>query len=667
MANIKETIFEVEKLNPELARQIQKYVKEHSYGLVFEHNLPEAVRLHKKVPAVGDIVNILPPRGEDENNENTVPWVVKSIDNSVASLEHDGETKNVSIEDVVTLVSYRDVIYPGLKEIDRIEGGNPEDPYHMVINAENYHALEALVYAYAGKVDCIYIDPPYNSGAKDWKYNNNYVAAEDQYRHSKWLAFMERRLKLAKQLLNPQDSALIVTIDEKEYLRLGMLLEQMFPESRIQMISSIISRKSSSRSDEFARNNEYVFFVRFGNCKIIPLKETNYINEGAEIHWQTLRRSNATNIRDEQHPNQFYPIYVDVKTNKIVKVGDSLPMSIPVASIPKLDGCEMVFPIRDDGAEMMWGISREKFVGYLEMGYVRATKHTPNKPQKYVIQYLMKGTIKEIDSGSIEIEGINDQGFMTGKYKSVKKVLQDTQWSIDSHDARDYGTYVIQSFMPDRNFPYPKSVYAVEDCLRLVVAEKPKALIVDFFAGSGTTANAVMLLNHLDNGHRRSISITNNEVGDKEEALLLKNGLRPSDFEWEKYGIANYITWPRIKSTITGINTTGEPITGNYKFTEEFPMSDGFKANALLFELTYESAWPIRLDRAFDAIAPILWMQAGCQGPIIKRIGKSYLTTDFYGVLFDYNQASKFVEKVKSTQSIKTAFVVTDDQRRYSN
>lgn len=98
----------------------------------------------------------------------------------------------------------------------------------------------------------------------------------------------------------------------------------------------------------------------------------------------------------------------------------------------------------------------------------------------------------------------------------------------------------------------------------------------------------------------------------------------------------------------------------------DMKMADGFKANAVFFDLTYESAWPIRLDNAFDAIAPILWMQAGCKGPIIHRVGKSYLTTDNYGVLFDYNQASKFVDAVKK-KDLKTVFVVTDDQRRYSN
>ena len=100
-----------------------------------------------------------------------------------------------------------------------------------------YHALKALTFTHRGKVDGIYIDPPYNTGARDWKYNNDYVEGDDLYRHSKWLAFMERRLLLAKELLNPEDSVLIVTIDEKEYLRLGLLLEQIFPEAQTQMVT----------------------------------------------------------------------------------------------------------------------------------------------------------------------------------------------------------------------------------------------------------------------------------------------------------------------------------------------------------------------------------------------------------------------------------------------
>lgn len=248
MANINETIANVEKLDPELARQIRKYVRDHAYGLVFEHNLPESVRLYTKKAAVGDTVNIRPARGEKEKAENKIPWNVKEIINGQATIENGQDSKKVAVEDLVPIVSYRDVIYPGLKEVDRVERGGKDEPYQVVINAENYHALEMLTYCYAGKVDCIYIDPPYNSRDKDWKYNNDYVDSNDKYRHSKWLAFMERRLKLAKMLLNPKNSVLIVTIDEKEYARLGLLLEQMFPEERIQMVTSCINPNGAARN-----------------------------------------------------------------------------------------------------------------------------------------------------------------------------------------------------------------------------------------------------------------------------------------------------------------------------------------------------------------------------------------------------------------------------------
>lgn len=242
------------------------------------------------------------------------------------------------------------------------------------------------------------------------------------------------------------------------------------------------------------------------------------------------------------------------------------------------------------------------------------------------------------------------------------------------YDAGAYGTSLLKSIIGDGKFPFPKSLYTVVDTLQYFVSKKPNALIIDFFAGSGTTLHAVNLINKIDGGHRQCISVTNNEVKSSEENKFIKQGLRPGDNEWESYGIAKNVTWPRTKCSIEGIDVNGNPLEGDYgnpvkdiDLGYEALKSDGFKANAIFFDLTYESAWPIRLDNAFDAIAPILWMQAGCKGPIIHRIGKSYLTTDYYGVLFDYGQASKFCEKVKRTPSIKTVYVVTDDQRRYSN
>ena len=186
---------------------------------------------------MADKVRVLPPRGSAERADQRLWRVVKIAPSGigrVADLEEldqdEPETKAVSIDDLVVVAEFRDPIYPGLVATGKVERGG-DKPFHTVINAENFHALQALPFTHRGKVDAIYIDPPYNTGAKDWKYNNDYVEADDVYRHSKWLAFMERRLKLAKELLNPDDSVLIVTIDEKEYLRLGLLLEQTFPEA----------------------------------------------------------------------------------------------------------------------------------------------------------------------------------------------------------------------------------------------------------------------------------------------------------------------------------------------------------------------------------------------------------------------------------------------------
>lgn len=672
MANIHETISEVAKLNPELARQIQKFVKDHSYGLVFENNLPEAVRLYKKTVCLGDVVNILPPRGQFDTKDNYVPWVVKAIKDGIATLQHEDETKDVPVIDVVVTVSYRDIIYPGLKEIDRVERGNPEDPYHMVINAENYHALEALTYAYAGKVDCIYIDPPYNKpNSRDWKYNCNYVGQDDQYRHSKWLIFMERRLKLAKQLLNPADSVLIVTIDEVEYARLGLLLEQTFPDAQIQMVSITISPSGAKRDNLFSRADEYAYIVLFGDAHV-----THPAGDGIEkeIRWFYLRRTDFASRRGTVKGGvaQFYPIYVDNTTKRIVQIGDYLEPDEDRNNVPIIEGATAVFPVREDGVEMNWGVTKETLQSLVDKGFVQVSEGYPLQP--YIFKYVSTKYEKKFKEGRWKITGERPDGSKVIVETGGKITRTTTVWQNKVYDAGAYGTSLLKSIIGDGKFSFPKSLYAVSDTLTYFVSKKPNALIIDFFAGSGTTLHAVNIINALDNGHRRCICVTNNEVSYEEQQAFTASGLRQGDTEWEKYGIAENVTWPRTKCSIEGIDIDGNSLDGDYgkpakdiDLGYELLKADGFKVNAIFCELTYESAWPIRLDNAFDAIAPILWMQAGCRGPIIRRIGKSYSTTDYYGVLFDYNQASKFCEKVKNTPSIKTVFIVTDDQRRYSN
>ncbi|HGY5925677.1 TPA: DNA methyltransferase, partial [Klebsiella michiganensis] len=239
------------QLGADLDREIKILSSRLPFGLNFERHSPEVVELPLRPVRKGDKVRILPERGSAKKGELRL-WQVKAIHKAKknADLEllgaTDVETQTVALSDLVVIAEFRDTIWPGLVSTGKVQRGG-DKPFHSVINGENYHVLKALTYTHRGKVDAIYIDPPYNSGAKDWKYNNDYVEGDDIYRHSKWLAMMERRLLIAKELLNPADSVLIVTIDEKEYLRLGLLLEQTFPEANTQMISTQINPKGVSR------------------------------------------------------------------------------------------------------------------------------------------------------------------------------------------------------------------------------------------------------------------------------------------------------------------------------------------------------------------------------------------------------------------------------------
>ncbi len=229
-----------------------------------------------------------------------------------------------------------------------------------------------------------------------------------------------------------------------------------------------------------------------------------------------------------------------------------------------------------------------------------------------------------------------------------------------------YGTSINNALIPGRVFPFPKSLYAVEDALRFFVANKPEATVLDFFAGSGTTAHAVMRLNRQDGGHRQCISVTNNEVAADEHASLRKHGLRPGDPEWEQQGICDFITKPRVKAAITGRTPDGQPIRGDYKFTDEFPMAEGFEENAEFFTLTYETPVAVSHNLTFGRIAPLLWLRAGARGKRIDKLpSDGWALADAYGLLTDVDVATSFIKAVKAASGINVAYIVTDDDRRY--
>lgn len=580
------------QMGADLDREYQALTSRLPYGLNFERHRPEVVELPQRPTRKGDKVRVLPERGSSKKGDLRL-WQVKAIhkagDGKVAELEllaaAEALTQTVALDDLVVVAEFRDTLYPGLVSTGKVQRGD-DKPYHTVINGENYHVLKALTYTHRGKIDAIYIDPPYNTGAKDWKYNNDYVEGDDLYRHSKWLAMMERRLLVAKELLNPADSLLIVTIDEKEYLRLGLLLEQLFPEARIQMVSSVINPKGATRSSAFGRTDEYLFFVMKGEAAPLPLPldiEWKVVRDrrAERLRWAELLRG-GTNLRRSDSPNQFYPIFICNSTDgpQFHSVGEAY-FGEDRKSVEPPDGCVAVWPIRSDGAEGNWQNSAVSFRKLIEKGYARLGKwHGENT----AVTYLKKGEQKKVESGVFPIVGRKlDNSIIVDESGYSPVFIPGTQWRITSHNAEQGGTNLQKHMMPSRKFPFPKSLYAVEDSLRFFVANKPEAVILDFFAGSGTTAHAVMRLNRQDGGSRQCISVTNNEVAADEQKELREQGLRPGDVKWERHGICDYITKPRVQAAITGHTPEGQPISGDYKFTDEFPMAKGFEENAEFF------------------------------------------------------------------------------------
>lgn len=661
-------------LGNELEREFRALSSRRAFGLNFERHKPESVELPGRPVRKGDKVRVLPPRGSTAKGDQQL-WKVLGFegrgDTRQAQLALTGsdqpEVQTAPLADLIVAAEFKDYIYPGLVSTGKVERGG-DKPFHTVINGENFHVLEALTFTHRGKIDAIYIDPPYNSGARDWKYNNDYVEGDDLYRHSKWLAMMERRLEISKLLLKADNSVLIATIDEKEYLRLGLLLEQTFEGADITMVSSVINPKGTGRSGDFGRTNEYLFFVRLGTATVGKRLDASAI--GGDVAWETMRRRNLASVRGRRGkgacgPNQFFPIFVRKADGAIVGRGSPLPADTPRETVTAPEGCMAVFPVRPDGTEMNWEYTDTAFDQWWPKGFIRANG-ARNEPQGYIIQHMPNKARKEIEAGTVVVEGQRADGSVIARYSGATAKMVTTQWDYTSHSAEHGGTGVLKALIPERRFPFPKSLFAVEDCLQLFVGDKPDAIILDFFSGSGTTAHAVIRLNRQDSGKRRSISVTNNEVGPEEQVKLRTTGLRPGDPEWEKWGICDYITKPRIAAAISGKTPEGDPIKGDYKFNDEFPMADGFEENAEFFTLTYETPVAVSHNRAFARIAPLLWMRAGSEGRRIDTLPDAgWEVADTYGLLTELDAAGPFADAIAEGSKVRVAYIVTDDERRF--
>ncbi|MBJ2163683.1 site-specific DNA-methyltransferase [Acidovorax sp. IB03] len=562
------------RLRERLTAEWNNAKKEKKFGLVFEDHLPELLPLHGAKPRKGDLVCRRQGALKDV-------WQIKSIHAGVATCvkpsneAHPSEPTRAAaepvqfpVDELLVVREFGEPIFPALVPVDAVANGPLDAPWHTLIEADNYHALQLLDYLYAGQVDCIYIDPPYNTGARDWKYNNDYVDGNDGWRHSKWLAFMEKRLKLAKRLLKPDTGVLIVTIDEHEVHHLGMLLEREFPEAYRQLVTIVINQKGVAQG-RLSRAEEYALFCFNPGVTLAAHHDDLLSPDRGDSkrfqtpRWERLLRG-GTNSRREDRYGLFFPITVDPEKRKIIEIGDPLPPD-QQPDLSNLSDRRTAWPLRTDGTLGNWRVSPPTLRQLLAKGYVKLGGFDEARGT-WTILYLGQKAQNQIEAGVIEIVDRHElTGEVTVRYTESQQRSIKTVWHRATHDAGNYGSSLLRGILGEGGkFSFPKSLYATRDAVAAVVRDRPNALIVDFFAGSGTTLNAVNLLNATDGGSRRCILVTNNEVSAEEAAALSARGLQPGDAEWEAQGICRSVTWPRSKYTILGQRDDGTVLTGEY-------------------------------------------------------------------------------------------------------
>lgn len=386
-----------------------------------------------------------------------------------------------------------------------------EKQVNILIEGDNYHALSVLNYTHKGKIDVIYIDPPYNTGAKDWKYNNNYVIEEDGYRHSKWLNMMNKRLELAKNLLSG-NGVLICAIDENELANLYLLLYKIFCSNsrkfgyRTIDLITIIHNPSGTQSKNFSYCNEYALFVYPTNTKTISYEQRSEENADIRSFMNGAKGKDNNYLRITGY-NCFYPILI--KDNEIIGFGDVCDKNFhpQTSNIKRKDNVIEIYPIDNENVERKWLFARNSVEDVKNELNVKVNKKT----------------------GFYEI------------FRIKSNINYKTVWNDKKYNAKIYGTQLVNEII-NADFPFPKSLYNVEECLIATTKDNKQAIILDFFAGSGTTGHAVLELNKKDGGNRKFILCTNNENN-----------------------ICKEVTYPRIYNVMKGYKFKGKDKTTLYE------------------------------------------------------------------------------------------------------
>jgi adenine-specific DNA-methyltransferase len=547
VAKIDDLISQVkdESLRVDLAAAATELRRRKKFGLVFESHIPETVALAAQVGLRPGVQVRLRKEPTDQTN-----YTVDALKGARATISAGDQSESVKVSDLLVVKPFGEPIYPVLRQSDPPIVRSEDRPFHTIINGENYFALELLQFAYRGQVDVVYADPPFNGMQSTWAYNNKIVDSNDVWKNSLWASMMEKRLQLCKSLLKPDTGIAVIAIDEHEVAHLSMLLEDIFPSPTYlrQMVTAVINPKGTGKAN-LARVDEYLFFVipntgkslvsipeapppwhagkqeeegqtdelldELGEDAEEEAEETDQHDEsddepGAEEEgypfpieelplWERrhARRRGGESSYRSQRPNQFYPLWIDVKDGVVVRAGSSPTVLSARPSFRKQGGLKPIWPIDSEGNERCWRFIPESMQLLIDAGRVILGRYNETQ-DTYTINYWVKSNTKK---------------------------RPKTVWWEKRHDAGTHGTSLLHKLLGDRQvFNFPKSLYSVADSLNVILSDRKDALVVDPFGGSGTTIHALALMNAADEGRRRGILITNNEVDQKSAKELNEQG-----------------------------------------------------------------------------------------------------------------------------------------------
>ena len=625
-------------LRERLEQEFSRLSKTKKFGLVFEEHIPECTPLYDVAIQRGNKVAKKGGKVDDF-------YTVLEINGEMATCLHKttATRQNIPISELISVAQFGDPIFPSLIPIAKVENASDDNLWHTLIEADNYHALQLLEYLYHGEADCIYIDPPYNTGARDWKYNNNYVDINDIWRHSKWLSFMKRRLDLAIRLLKPS-GILIITVDDYEMHHLRCLLEIPPLSSLIDLGVVVIRNNPGGRAttNGMAVNHEYAIFLgRSSEAKPGRLSRTesqiaryNVTDEISSFEWVNFRKHGAGSNRSDR-PKQFFPIYVSGYDMRVPRMSWNDDTRMWEDIEPPHDGEVAVWPVNEIGIEKVWswGVDR-----------------VSNNPDDFEVRHDKKKGILIYAKSRVPI--------LEGR-------LPGTWWDNKLYSSNESGTKLLQKIFGGVSpFEFPKSIYAVLDALKAAdVVSHQDALVIDFFAGSGTTLNAINLLNAADGGQRRCVLVTNNEVSDTNAKLLSSRGIFRGDKEWEKYGICRAVTWPRTEYSILGRRGDGSELTGEY-FTGQVEERE---VERTFVQLSFVEATAQLTTSKKKQIVALLGKSKLPQSLVMANSDFIVSAKHTASVLFDCAHVDEYLDALAGQDHITEFYIVTKEAATFNS